>query len=209
MVSENNVKKRSAKTTKMVQLALLIAIIFLMAFTPLGYIKTPTIDITLIVVPVAVGAVVLGPSAGAVLGFAFGLTSLILSFSSPLGAMMTDINPIFRVINCIIPRILCGWLTGLVYVGLKKIKPMQKFSVVLANLSCPIFNTIFFTSCLMLIYYDTPFVQNMAEQMGVANPLAFVVALVGLNGVVEAAVCFIVGSTITKALQVVLKSSKK
>ena len=53
----------------------LVAIILIMAFTPLGYIKTAGIEITLIVVPVAVGAVTLGPAAGAILGGVFGLAS--------------------------------------------------------------------------------------------------------------------------------------
>lgn len=192
-------------TTKMVELAVLIAVIFLMAFTPLGYIKTPAIEITLIVIPVAVGAVVLGPTAGAVLGLTFGITSLIQSFMSPMGAIMLEVNPIFRVITCIVPRILCGWLTGLVYVALKKGQKTQKLSVVLANLSCPVFNTIFFMSTMMLFYYNTPIVQAMQDTLGVGNPLALIAAIVGVNGVIEAVTCFIVGSAITKALQVVLK----
>ena len=192
-------------TTKMVELAVLIAVIFIMAFTPLGYIKTPAIEITLIVIPVAVGAVVLGPTAGAVLGLTFGITSLIQSFMSPMGAIMLEVNPIFRVITCIVPRILCGWLTGLVYVALKKGQKTQKLSVVLANLSCPVFNTIFFMSTMMLFYYNTPIVQAMQDTLGVGNPLALIAAIVGVNGVIEAVTCFIVGSAITKALHVVLK----
>ena len=41
--------------------------------------------------------------------------------------------------------------------------------------------------------------------MGASNALAFVIAFVGINGVVEAVVCFIVGSAISKALQTALK----
>ena len=66
---ENNKKMN---TIYMVEMALLIAIILIMAFTPLGYIRTFGLEITLIVVPVAVGAVTLGPTAGAVLGAVFG-----------------------------------------------------------------------------------------------------------------------------------------
>lgn len=197
--------QKKFNTTKMVQLAVLIAIIFVMAFTPLGYIKTPLIDMTLIVVPVAVGAVVLGPLAGAILGFTFGLTSLILSFSSPLGAMMTDINPAFRVITCIVPRVLCGWLAGLVYVAMKKGKKTQKLSVFFGNLACPVLNTILFMSTMMLFYYNTPTVQAWASEEGYGSILAVVVAIVGINGLVEAIACVIIGSALTKALQVALK----
>ena len=63
-------------TKQLVEMALLTAIIILLAFTPIGYIRTLGLEITLIVVPVTVGAVTLGPSAGAVLGAVFGITSL-------------------------------------------------------------------------------------------------------------------------------------
>ena len=60
--------KKSFSTKYLVEMALLVAIILIMAFTPIGYIRTGGLEITLIVVPVAVGAVTLGPTAGAILG---------------------------------------------------------------------------------------------------------------------------------------------
>ena len=48
-------EKKKFSTTKFVEMALLVAIILLMAFTPIGYIKTFGLEITLIVVPVTVG----------------------------------------------------------------------------------------------------------------------------------------------------------
>lgn len=65
--------KNKFSTKYLVEMALLVAIILLMAFTPIGYIKTAGLEITLIVVPVAVGAVTLGPTAGAILGGVFGI----------------------------------------------------------------------------------------------------------------------------------------
>lgn len=72
---EGTMTKKKFSTKFLVEMALLVAIILIMAFTPLGYIKTAGIEITLIVVPVAVGAVTLGPAAGAILGGVFGLAS--------------------------------------------------------------------------------------------------------------------------------------
>lgn len=72
---EGTMNKKKFSTKFLVEMALLVAIILIMAFTPLGYIKTAGIEITLIVVPVAVGAVTLGPAAGAILGGVFGLAS--------------------------------------------------------------------------------------------------------------------------------------
>ncbi|MDY3274271.1 MAG: ECF transporter S component, partial [Agathobacter sp.] len=67
---------RKSNVVMMTELALLTAIVILMAYTPLGYLKVGAVSITFIVVPVAVGAVLLGVKAGAFLGLVFGLTSL-------------------------------------------------------------------------------------------------------------------------------------
>ena len=56
----------------MVQLAILVAIMLIFAYTPLGYLKSGPIEITFMVLPVAIGAIILGPSAGAILGGIFG-----------------------------------------------------------------------------------------------------------------------------------------
>ena len=61
-----------SRTTFMVKLALMVAIIFVMAFSPLGYLRTPGLTITFLTVPVAVGAIILGPTAGAICGGAYG-----------------------------------------------------------------------------------------------------------------------------------------
>ncbi len=199
--------KRSSKTVYMVELALLIAIILIMAFTPIGYIKTLGLEITLIVVPVAVGAVILGPLGGAILGAVFGLTSFIQCFGlSPFGVVLLSINPVYTFIVCVVPRTLMGWLTGLIYRGLCKVSSLRHVRVVLANLCAPILNTVFFMSALVLFFYQTDYIQGFVESAGASNVLAFIVAFVGVNGLVEAALCFVVGSAITKALQVALKN---
>ena len=61
-------QKKNFDTKFMVELALMIAIIIIMSLTPLGYIRTPGLSITLLTVPVAVGAVLLGPTGGAICG---------------------------------------------------------------------------------------------------------------------------------------------
>ena len=172
-------KNGKLNTTYMVEMALLIAIILIMAFTPIGYIKTFGLEITLIVVPVAVGAVVLGPAAGAIL----------------------SINPAGTFVVCFVTRLVMGWLTGLIAQGLKKVKALKGASVFIANLCCPLLNTLLFMTTLILFFYQTEFIQGLAKNMKVANPFAFVIAFVGVNGLVEAAACFVVGSAITKALQ--------
>ena len=200
---ENNKKMN---TMYMVEMALLIAIILIMAFTPIGYIRTFGLEITLIVVPVAVGAVTLGPTAGAVLGAVFGITSFIQCFGmSPFGAVLLSINPIYTFIVCVLSRNLMGGLTGLLYKIFQKSNPLKKISVMLANLCCPILNTLFFMGTLTLFFYRTEYIQGIAQSMGAGNPFIFVILFVGVNGVVEAVACFVAGSAISQALKKVVK----
>ena len=65
----------------MVQLAVLIAIMLILAFTPLGYLRIGPLAISLMTIPVVIGAMILGPAGGAVLGLVFGLTSFYQCFA--------------------------------------------------------------------------------------------------------------------------------
>ena len=194
-------EKKKFSTKQFVEMALLTAIIVLLAFTPIGYIRTLGLEITLIVVPVTVGAVTLGPTAGAVLGAVFGITSFIQCFGmSPFGAVLLGINPLSTFVVCVVSRDLMGWLTGLIYKGLQKATSVRRNSVVIANFCGPLLNTFFFMGTLILLFYGSDYIQGLAESMGASGPLAFVIAFVGINGAVEAVVCFIVGSAVSKAL---------
>ena len=70
-------------TRKLVQLALLAAIIVVLANTPLGMIQLPIIKATTIHIPVILGAILLGPLAGGILGGVFGICSLISNTTAP------------------------------------------------------------------------------------------------------------------------------
>lgn len=195
-----NEKKFSTKY--LVEMALLIAIILIMAFTPIGYIKKAGLEITLIVVPVAVGAVTLGPVAGAVLGGVFGITSFIQCFGmSAFGTTLLGINPFYTFLVCVPTRILMGWLTGLIYKGLRKTKVASTVSITASNLCCPLLNTAFFMSVLVICFYHSDYIQSMVTASGVKNAFLFIFAFVGVNGLVEAILCFVVGTAISVALK--------
>ena len=192
----------SMKTLKMIQLALLIAIIALMAFTPIGFIRTPGLEITLIGIPVVVGAVLLGPAGGAILGAAFGLCSFLQCFGlSPFGAALLAINPFWTFVVCLVPRTLMGWLSALIFKGLQKVDKTRFFSFLAACLGGALLNTILFMTALMLCFGQTEYIRGM---QGAMNVLAFVIAFVGVNGLIEGIVCAVAGTAVSKALYVVL-----
>jgi uncharacterized membrane protein len=198
---KSNTKTR---TLYMVELALMIAIIFIMAFTPLGYLRMPGLSITFLTVPVAVGAIILGPKGGAVCGLAFGITSFMQCFGgSAFSTMLFSINPVGVAFTCLVPRILEGWLTGLIFRAAKK--AIKNKAYPLAALACPLLNTLLFMSSLVAFFYNTDFIQGYVETLGVSNAFMFVIAFVGVQGLIEAGVCFVIAAAVSRALAAALK----
>ena len=106
--------KSAVSTGKMVRLAVLVAILLVMVYTPLGYLKAGPVSITFLMIPVAIASIIIGPGAGAFLGGVFGLTSFAQCFGADaFGTALLAINPILTFIMCMVPRILAGWLPGL------------------------------------------------------------------------------------------------
>jgi len=186
----------------MVQLAMFTAIILLLAFTPLGYLKiTAGLSVTLIGLPVIIGAITLGPAAGTVLGTVFGLTSFSQAFGmDALGVLLLAENPVGLFITCMVPRILMGWLTGLIFRGLKRIDKSKIVSYIVTSLAGSLLNTVLFLASLMLFFYNTLIRLNVVEVSGNINPFMLAVILAGFNAVAEAVVCLIIGTTVSKCI---------
>ena len=197
--------KTTKGTRSMVELSLMSAIIIVMAMTPLGYLKTPFLSITLLTIPVAVGSIILGPGGGAFLGAIFGATSFAQALS---GAVMTAIllqtHPLGVLFLCFVPRILEGFLCGLIAKILRKSK-FKKAAFYIAGISCPVLNTILFMGTVVTLFYQTDYIQTLVNNLGAKNPLGFIVALVGFQGLVEAVVCGAVSGTVSLTLAKALK----
>ncbi len=201
--------KSLSNTRRITFLAVLTAIIIIMAFTPLGYLKTGGLEITFIMLPVTIGAVILKPSDGAVLGGVFGITSFIQCFGmSPFGATLLSINWFYTFVVCVVPRILTGWFGGLVFQLMRKFDKTNFISYAVSCLVTPIFNTVLFMGTLVLFFYNTEFIQQLALTLGADNVFAFVALFVGINGLIEAIVCFVAGTAISKALSLFMKRIK-
>ena len=94
---------KQLKTSQITMLGLMIAILLLMAYTPLGYLNIGPLAITFNMIPVAISAIVLGPVGGAIAGAVFGITSFLqcigIGGTSAMGAMLFSINPILAFIQ--------------------------------------------------------------------------------------------------------------
>jgi len=189
------------RTRKMVQLALFTAIIALLNLTPLGFINTPGLSITLVGIPVIVGAIVLGPVSGAILGAVFGITSFLRCFGiEPFGTQLLAINPAYTFITCMIPRILMGWLTGLIFLGLKRIDKTKVWSYAATSLIGSLLNTVFFLSSVMIFFYQSDYIQAYAASVHASNVFALFFVVASVNGTVEAITCMIVAGAIAKVV---------
>lgn len=198
--------KNKQNVRYLTQLALLVAITLVLAYTPLGQLKTPLLNVSFLTVPVAIGAMVLGPAAGAVLGLTFGLTSFAETFTNAgMKAVLFSLNPVACFVTVVVARVLCGWLCGLVFKGLHKVLKGNPVSYVVGALSCPFFNTLFFMGFIMLFYYNTDYIQGKCADLGVSNPFSLVIAMVGVQGTIELVVCGVLASIVAKAVNHYLK----
>lgn len=203
---------RSEAVYELAALGLLTAICFIMAFTPLGFVPIGILTVTFMTIPVIISAAVLKPRDSAVIGGIFGITSFIKAVTGAGGAMMTglfQINPLLTMVLCIVPRVLEGWLGGLIFQAVSKIDKTKWISYAAAGLSVPVLNTLLFMSTLFLFFYNTEPIQNIAAAKGADNVLALFAAMVGVQALVEAGVCFVLGTAVAKALAVALKKVKK
>ncbi len=189
----------------MVELAVLLAILLMLEITGLGMFKTFGLELTILQIPVILGAIILGPSAGAILGGAFGLLSFWECFGkSQFGATLLGINPFLTFLVCVPTRILMGWLCGLIFRAMDRKLAGTKgdfASYVVASLSGALLNTLFFMTTLCLCFYHTEYIQGFASALGAGNVLLFIVLFVGVQGLVEAALCTVVGAGVGKGVR--------
>lgn len=208
------VSTRTLQSERMVELAalgLLTAVSFIMAFTPLGFMPIGVLTVTFMTIPVIIAATVLKPRDSAIIGGIFGITSFIKTVTGAGGVMMASlfqINPFLTFILCVVPRVLEGWLGGLIFQLVRKVDRTNFISYAVGSLSVPVLNTLLFMGTLFLFFYNSEPIQNIASTKGADNVLALFVAMVGIQALVEAGVCFAVGTAVSKALAVALNKVK-
>ena len=202
-------KKFSART--IAEYAVFIAIILVMKITGLSSIPVGPLNMTLTMVPIAIGAMLLGPLAGAVLGMFYGFTSLYdaVSGASVMTGIFFQISPANTVILCVGMRVLVGVATGWLFKLFRKADRTSTWCYFAGGLAAPLLNTILFMGYIILVFYRTDFVQQRVEALGASGPLMFVVLSVGVQGLVEAATGCVVGGGVAKGVAHALKRDRR
>nr|WP_302656818.1 ECF transporter S component [uncultured Agathobaculum sp.] len=193
------------KTTNvrfLAQLGLLAAIEIVMKLIGLGSVPVGPLYMSFLTVPIAVGAMTLGPSAGAILGAVFGLVSFkdAMTGASAMTGVFFQISPVHTFILCVVMRAIMGFCVGLLFKALRLIDRKGGWSYFIGAISAPLLNTLFFMGYIVAVFYQTEYIQGLVSTKGASNPLMFVVLLVGVQGLIEAIVCCAAGGVITRAV---------
>lgn len=174
-------KEKQIPLKSVIGLAVFALIIVVMAFTPVGFLKTGNLEASFLVVPVAIGAILLGPTYGAVLGLVMGVVSFAQCFgASDMGSALFGVSAVNTFLLCVIPRVICAWMAGVFYDLLSKIDKTGFVPQIAAAVVCPIFNFILFMLGLSLLFGQTPYLLNVQTQMN-ASGIGFYFALGGMN----------------------------
>lgn len=140
---------------------MLTAILIILNVTGIGLIRTPLASFTVLHVPVIIGAVILGPSAGAFLGGVFGLLSMYEATTA--ATSVVDItfspflsgNPIGSIVMCIGCRVLLGFSAGILFKYISKIDKTQIVAAIVSSAAATLIHTVSVLSCLWLIFPET------------------------------------------------------
>ena len=177
----------SEKTRKLVVMGILTAIVVVLQSLAIA-IRFGTFNITLVLVPIVVGAALYGWKAGAWLGFVFGAVVLF----TDAGAFLA-INVPGTIATCILKGALAGAAAGAVY-GLVS-KKNKVAAVISAGVVSPVVNTgVFLLGC-YAFFFDT--IKEWAAGAGFEDAGTYMVtAFVGLNFIVELAINLLLSSAI-------------
>ena len=189
--------------------SLFAAIIFLMTFTPLGFINLGFINATIIHVPVIIGSILLGPRIGACLGGMFGLASVIRATMSPtlLSFAFSPLIPVpgtghgsaWALVICFVPRVLVGvvpWhIDRLLSRGGKISRTVPLF---LSGVAGSLTNTIIVMHLMFFVFKDA-FAQ--ARNISADTVYKSVMTIIATIGVPEALVAGVLASAVCRAVE--------
>lgn len=196
---------RKFNVEKFVGIAMLAAIVVVLQFVG-NFIKFGNVSISLVLLPIVVGAVLYGPSAGAILGAVFGAV-IIAGYISGNVDFLWLANPWATAIVCILKGASAGFVSGYVFKLFSKIKSKTGRVVgsYLASIACPVVNTGIFLIAMFTIF--KPQLVEIAGGTGVVH-FAFVV-LAGLNFLIEVAVNVLLAPAIVGITNAIKGSRKR
>ncbi|MGI5976601.1 MAG: ECF transporter S component [Candidatus Limivicinus sp.] len=184
--------KKSVNVRRLTGMAFFTAIVVILQFVG-SCIHFGPFSVSLVLVPIVVGAALYGVGAGAWLGFIFSLTVI---FSGD-AALFMPINPLGTVATVILKGTLAGLCAGLAFKAFGR--KNEYVGVMTSAVVCPIVNTgVFLLGCLVF-FMDT--IRGWAEAAGFANVGTYmIVGFVGFNFLFELLVNVVLGPVIMRLI---------
>ncbi len=175
-----------------------------------GSINIGLVQLNFTLIPIVLGALLLGPLAGAILGFACGLVVLIQVIIAPAGFyfIIWSMSPVITVLTCVVKTTVAGFVAGIAF---RLIKRKNKYvAVFIASGLVPIVNTaIFILGCLCMNNSIVAFQNVLASLPDYAhvsgmNPFVFIIViLVTFNFFIEFAINLIVSPALYRIIKIV------
>ena len=193
-------------TRFMVSVGLMAAIVIVLANTPLGMIQLPIVKATTVHIPVIIGAILLGPTAGAILGGVFGVCSLIsntmaptlLSFAfSPFMSttgLVGAVKAIWISVGC---RILIGVAAGWLWKLFKKTKMNQIVALSITGFVGSMVNTVAVMGSIYLLFAQQ---YAQAKDVAITAVWGLIIGTVTASGIPEAIAAAVIVAVVTKVL---------
>ena len=187
-------QNNTGKTRKLTGIAIFTAIVIVLQLLG-SFIRFGPFSISLVLIPIVIGAAMYGTAAGAWLGFIFGLVVLL----SGDAAAFLGVNALGTIITVIAKGTLAGLCAGLVFRAL--VKTNTYVAVIVSAVVCPVVNTgVFLLGCL-LFFMET--INGWAAAAGFASAGTYmIVGLVGLNFVFELLVNVILSPVIVRIISI-------
>ena len=201
-------KNTKQNILRLVQMGLLSGLIILLQ--TVFVIPLPgSLTLSLVLVPIVVGAVLYGAKAGALLGGVFGVLVSVMAIQGQLGLltnMMVAYNPALTVAVCMLKGIAAGWLAGLVNGTFKK-RPLV--GVFAAAAVAPLANTGIFLAGMLTVFRGVMLEFADGIGMGGVGAVYFaIVVLVGINFVIEFGANLLLSPAIASIVKAVKKIGK-
>ena len=204
-------KQKKQDTRWMVSVALMAAIVIVLANTPLGMIQLPVIKATTVHIPVIIGAILLGPKAGAILGFVFGVCSLIsntmaptlLSFAFSPFMSTTGIPGVLKAIwvsvGC---RTLIGIVAGWLWILFSKLKVNQTIALPIVGFTGSMVNTVTVMGSIYVLFAQQ---YAQAKEVAITAVWGLIMGTITASGIPEAIAAAVLVLALGKVLLKIFK----
>lgn len=198
------------ETKKMVLIALFSAIEVVLSLTPLGFIPLGFTRATTIHIPVIIGAILMGPKAGMILGGVFGVTSLLINTFTPTPTSFV-FSPFYSggnlwsVVIAIVPRVMIGVASYYTYklLTMKKRETKKFMPAFLAGVVGSITNTILVMGGIYKFFGSS---YAVAKEIPYRELFTVIMGIIGINGVPEAIAAGVITAAVCTPLSKLLKT---